>query len=260
MKLAIRSASRVGAALLGAVLASAATHAAQPATPAPPAPPGAAPTVAPTTLQPFTAVFTVDWKGVNAGTASLELVQQSPGRWRYTSRNHARGLFRLAFPDDITQVSDFTLNGDPRPLRYRGDDGGTDSDRDVRLDFDWSTGRVTGVAEQKKVDLEIRPGLQDPMTIQIAIMVDLAAGRRPSTYWMVDKWKIKDYEYRSEGAARLRTAAGELDTVIWSSRRPGSDRLTRVWYAPALGFTPVRAERTRGGKTEVTMTLRSLAR
>lgn len=217
-------------------------------------------TVAAEALAPFTAAFTVDWKGVNAGTSSLELVQPSPGRWRYTSRNHARGLFRLAFPDDITQVSEFSLNGEPRPLRYRGDDGSESTEKDVRLDFDWKSNRVTGVAEEKKVDLELRPGLQDPMTLQIAVMLDLAAGRRPATYWMIDKRKIKDYEYRSDGSARLRTVAGEFDTVIWSSRRPGSDRVTRVWYATSLGYTPVHAERLRGGKTEITMTLRSLAR
>jgi hypothetical protein len=220
---------------------------------APPSDPGS-------TLAPFTVDFAVTWKGVNAGTSSLRLERLGPGRWRYTTRNNARGLARLVFPGEITQVSEFTLNGAVRPQRFRGDDGSSDTARDIHLEFDWAAGRVRGVAERQSVDLALQPGMQDPMSVQIALMVDLAAGREPTGFWLVDKSRIKDYDYRSEGTARVATEAGEFDTVIWSSRRPGSDRLTRVWYAPSLGYLPVRAERTRGGRTEIAMTLRSLAR
>ncbi len=212
-----------------------------------------------TTPKAFKVVFGVTWRGMNAGTASLELEQLGGGRWRYTSRNNARGLFRVAFPDEITQSSEFALNGGVRPLQFRGDDGSDSTARDVRLDFDWRAARATGVAEDENVDLALRPGMQDPLSVQIALMIELAAGRAPAEYWIVDKSRIKDYEYRSEGRALLRTPAGELDTVIWSSRRPGSDRVTRVWYAPSRGYAPVRAERLRGGSVEISMTLRSLA-
>jgi hypothetical protein len=212
-------------------------------------------------LQPFKTSFSVEWKGINAGTAWLELTQTGPGQYRYVSRNNARGIFRLAFPDEITQTSDFLLDdGTVKPLRYRADDGSTDKSRDISLDFDWTRGRVQGTAEKKRVDLEAPAGLQDGMSVQIALMVDLAAGRSPSMYWMIDKSKLKDYEYRSDGTARISTVLGELDTVIWSSRRPNSDRITRVWYAPSLGYSPVKAQRIKAGSVEVAMTLRSLAR
>jgi Protein of unknown function (DUF3108) len=212
-------------------------------------------------LQPFKTSFAVEWKGINAGTAWLELTQTGPGQYRYGSRNNARGIFRLAFPDEITQTSDFLLeNGVVKPLRYRADDGSADKSRDISLDFDWTRSRVQGTAEKKPVDLEAPAGLQDGMSVQIALMVELVAGRSPSMYWMIDKNKLKDYEYRDEGKARISTVLGELDTVIWSSRRPNSDRITRVWYAPSLGYSPVKAQRIRDGSVEVAMTLRSLAR
>ncbi len=212
------------------------------------------------TLEPFTVEFAVTWRGINAGTSSLQLERLGPGRWRYSSRNHARGLARLVFPGEITQISEFTLNGAVCPRRFEGDDGSADTSRDVRLEFDWAAGRVRGIAERQPVDLALQPGVQDPMSVQIALLVELAAGREPGGFWLVDKNRIKGYEYRSEGTARLSTAAGDFETVIWSSRRPGSDRVTRVWYAPALGYLPVRAERTRGGRADIEMTLRSLAR
>ena len=80
------------------------------------------------------------------------------------------------------------------------------------------------------------------------------------TYFMIDKTEIKEFVYDAEPASRIRTALGELDTVVYASHRPGSDRITRIWLAPALGFTPVQAERRRGSKLEWSMQIRSLRR
>jgi hypothetical protein len=221
----------------------------------------AAVTQAQEALTPFTASFEVIYRGMNAGTTTLELSPEGGDRWRYLSRANARGVFRLALSGEIRQTSQFTLGAaGPRPLRYVADDGTEDVKRDIRLDFDWKAGRVRGTAEAQPVDLAVRDGLQDGMSVQIALMRALAAGDRPRRFFLIDKDEIKEYLYEQEGTARIKTAAGELDTVIWSSRRPNSDRVTRVWYATSLGYTPVQAERRRGDKVEWTMRLKSLKR
>jgi len=212
-------------------------------------------------LKPFSASFEVIYRGMNAGTTTLELSSEGGDRWRYVSRANARGVFRLALSGEIRQTSQFTLGvAGPRPIRYVADDGTEDVKRDIRLDFDWKAGRVRGTAEAQPVDLAVRDGLQDGMSVQIALMRALAAGERPKRLFLIDKDEIKEYLYEQEGTARIKTAAGELDTVIWSSRRPNSDRVTRVWYATDLGYTPVQAERRRGDKVEWTMRLKSLKR
>lgn len=211
--------------------------------------------------QAFSASYEVLWKGMSAASASLELRREGPDRYVYVSRNNARGMFRLAFPGEVNQTSQFTLDaGSPRPLSYRADDGTSDTRRDVSLAFDWSAMRVRGKAQDQPVDLALRPGVQDGMSVQIALMTDLQRGASPQGFLLIDKDEIKQYDYTGEGTARLRTALGELDTVIWSSRRPGSDRVTRMWYAPSLGHIPVQAERRRGGKLEWQMRITRLAR
>jgi hypothetical protein len=243
------------ATLLGLVLAPARTTAQ-----------GAAPNPVPVAagsagVRPFKASYVLSWKGISAASADLDLTRTSDGHYTYVSRNLAKGLFRLAFPGEIMQKSTLQIDGDRVvPLSYRGDDGTSSSDRDVSLDYDWSAGRVRGIAEKEKVDLELRPDAQDPMTVQIAMIMQLAAGREPREFWLVDKKEIKEYRYTREAPARVRTAFGEFDTVVYSSRRPDSDRITRVWYAPALGYTPVKAERVRGDKQEWAMSLVSLTR
>jgi hypothetical protein len=216
---------------------------------------------APPPLEPFQASFEVVFRGMNAGTSSLELTRENGNRWRYVSRNEARGLFKLALPGEVRQTSLFVLEDDrPRPLRYAADDGTKATDKDIALDFDWSAGRVRGTAERKSVDLPLQAGLQDGMSVQIALLRALAGGERPSGFRLIDKDEIKEYVYVDEGRATLRTVAGEVDTVVWSSHRPNSDRVTRVWYAPSLGFLPVQAERKRGDRLEWSMRLKTYRR
>jgi hypothetical protein len=211
--------------------------------------------------RPFRADFALEWKGMNAARARLELARLGPREYSYVSRNSARGMFRAAFPDEVTQVSRLLVeDGHVRPLSYRGDEGTSDRRKDVSLDFDWQRRRVTGTAETRPVDLELQPGVQDIMSVQVALMVDLLAGRRPGGYVLVDEDRIKEYVYQGEGTARIETVLGPLDTVVWSSRRPNSDRVTRVWYAPSLGYAPVRAERRRGSRLEWSMRLLALQR
>jgi hypothetical protein len=211
--------------------------------------------------QPFKVTFDVEWRGMGAGTSMLELTRKNPTEYTYRSSNTARGLFRLAVPDTVTQTSDFAfVDGKVRPLSYTGDDGSSDTSRDVSLKFDWAAGRVTGVAEDKPVNEPLQPGVQDSLSVQIALMCALASGQTPTSFQLIDKDKVKEYQYTSEGNATLDTPLGKIETVIYKSQREGTTRLTRMWIAPSLGYLPIRAEQIRKGKRELQLTLKSVDR
>jgi hypothetical protein len=212
-------------------------------------------------LQPFKITFDVEWHGLGAGTSTLQLTRNSATEYTYRSSNVARGLFRLAIPDTITQISHFSIvDGKVRPSSYVGDDGSTDTDRDVSLNFDWASNRVTGTAENKPVSEPITPGVQDSLSVQVALMCALAAGQSPKSFQLIDKDEVKEYQYTREGNATLETPAGKLETLIYTSQRSGANRLTRLWIAPSLGYLPVRAEQVRKGKRELQLTLKSVDR
>jgi hypothetical protein len=212
-----------------------------------------------TSIAPFSVSYEVTFRGLNAGTASLTLQRENGDRWRYESRNEARGLFRLALPGEIIQTSVFRIdNHVVIPLQYRADDGTDSTDKDISLTFDHAAGKVTGVAGRTNLSLPIEAGAQDPMSVQIAVMQVLMLDQSPSRYTLVDKQEVKTYEYRSWGRERIATPIGPVETVIWSSARIGSNRVTKVWYAAQMGYIPVRAERRRGDKLEWTMNLKTL--
>lgn len=207
-------------------------------------------------IAPFVAHFQADWKGISVGTSDIQLAQDSePGRYVYTWTITARGVFRMAYRDDLVQKSWMSVSGGQvRPDRYRAREGSST----VELDFDWQNKRATGVSETKPVDLELKDGTQDVMSIQVQVMLDLKRGvDLPETFHIIDKDRLKEFSYTKEGTATLKTAIGELETVIVASRQAGNNRILRMWFAPSLGFLPVQAERSRDGKVEIAMRIKS---
>lgn len=208
-------------------------------------------------ITPFSAHYLADWKSINVGTSDLELKQDAePGHYLYTWTITARGIFRL-YRDQVTQKSWLSIIANHvRPDKYRAEDGRST----VNLDFDWDAGTVRGTSENKAVDLKLKDGIQDVMSIQVEVMLDLKNGNLPKTFQIIDKDQPKEFIYDQEGTANIRTALGQLDTVIVSSRQAGNNRILRMWFAPSLGFVPVQAERTRDGKLEFAMRIKTLKR
>ena len=206
-------------------------------------------------IAPFSAHYVAEWKNITVGSSDLQLKRDAePGHYLYKWTISARGIFRLVYSDDVTQQSWFTMiDQHVRPDKYLAEQG---SSR-VIFDFDWAEGRARGFSEEKPVDLILKPGIQDLMSIQIEVMLGLKNGNLPKVFYIIDKDHIKDFAYAQESPAVLKTAIGQFDTVIVSSRRPGNDRVLRMWFAPSLGFLPLQAERSRGGKLEFAMRIRS---
>jgi hypothetical protein len=216
-----------------------------------------APSAADAGIAPFSARYQADWKSINVGTSDLELKQDTePGHYLYTWSITAHGIFRL-YRDEVTQKSWLSINADHvRPEKYHAEDGSSS----VNLDFDWDGGHVRGTSENKPVDLTLKEGTQDLLSIQVEVMLGLKKGNLPKTFQIIDKDKLKEFIYTQEGTANIRTALGQLDTVIVESRQAGNNRILRMWFAPSLGFVPVQAERTRDGKLEFAMRIKTLKR
>ncbi len=210
-------------------------------------------------LRPFNASYTLTWSGKRAGSAQLELKRLSDGRWSYEQHSAARGLFSLIMPGERSSRSIFYIQNDRVvPMQFSADDGASSNAKDIKLDFDWVRGRVTGVAERKRVDLPTQPGLLDEMSVQVAVMHELLSGRTPTRFVLVDKDKIKDYNYATEGGETLRTEVGEHRTVIFRSCRPGSKKSTWFWCAPDLGYLPLKVERRDGEDVQWSMAVNTL--
>jgi hypothetical protein len=209
----------------------------------------------------FSAKFAIEWKGITCGYSTFDFIRTGANSFTYRSQQTARGIFRLAFPDALNQTSNFSLvDGVLRPTSYHAAEEGHAADKSVDLKFDWQTHRVSGVSQTKPVDLPLQDGTQDGMSVQIELMRELAAGRSPQGFWLVDNDEIKQYKYVREGTETLETGVGKLETVRYRSEHEGSSRVTRLWLAQSLGYLPVRAERSRNGNADFSLEILELKR
>ena len=197
-----------------------------------------------------------------AGESALTLaVQAARAPSRYSSNIKAHGMFRLVFPDALIQSSTFTLaDGHVVPLHYQESGQARDHSDDVDLTFDRTSDRVHGTSETHPVDAAAGCGYPGPMSVQIELMRQLQAGPAPTQFKLFDKDQAKEYFYTRERNEVLNTPLGALDTVVYRSDRPGSDRVTRLWLAPKLNYLPLQAARSRKGSVDLSMRITALTR
>lgn len=210
-------------------------------------------------LKPFQASYTWIYHGMTVAVSSLDL-EHEDANWVYRSKSEPRGIGRL-FSERPVQESVMQITADGvRPLSYKADDGTSSTKRDANVQFDWQNNRVTGVYEDAKIDMPIPPGMQDDLSVQIALMVELLRGHTPDKFSLISGNSVREYRYSRDGEETLTTPVGTIQTIIYRSEKQYSPRATRFWCAPSLGYIPLRVEQKKGDDVEWTMQVQSVKR
>jgi Protein of unknown function (DUF3108) len=215
-----------------------------------------------TALQPYIARYQVSYRGLSGGEIESTFRRGShPGLWQYESRVFPNFFGRIAVSPQARELSSMQVaaNG-VRPLSFSFNDGASDKQKDVRLAYDWAGGKLTGTAEGKTVAIDLVPGVQDTASVQAAMIQERLAGRKPQSFKIVTGGKLREYRYWMEGTQQVMTPFGQVEAEVWANARDGSNRVSKVWHAPSLGYVPVQAIQYRKGNPEVQMKLVRLQR
>jgi hypothetical protein len=108
--------------------------------------------------------------------------------------------------------------------------------------------------------MSIQPGIQDDLSVQVAMLQQLTQGHMPDKVMEINKNSVREYDYARVGEQVLDTAIGRIPTIIYAIHAPGSPRTTRFWCAPSLGYIPLQAEQKRLDTVEWTTRIRDLKR
>ena len=210
-------------------------------------------------LKPYKATYNGIWHGMTVAVSTLQLAQTGD-TWNFSSRSEPRGVGKLAsgvFPPLQVSVVRVTDQG-VMPVTFKSSGG--DAAKSVELNYDWQAHRVTGTYEGTKVDLPLTPQVQDDGSVQLGLMVELLAGRSPATVQLIDKNSVREYEFTRDGEATIKTAMGDVRTVVFKSQKKYSPRITRFWCAPDRGFIPMRVQQKRDDDVQWTLEIQSLTR
>ena len=211
-------------------------------------------------LTPFEASYAWMWHGMTVAVSTLKLEHQGGDIWVYSSKSSPRGIGKVYSQRPVQKSVMRVTDAGVQPLSYDADDGTSSTKKDAHVKFDWEHGRASGVYENNKVDEPLHPGIQDDASVQVALMVELLAGREPQKFQMQYDNTVREGVYHREREESIDTPLGKVDTIVYAAQKIGSPRVTRFWCAPAYGFIPMRVEQSKDDDVQWTMQLKSFKR
>lgn len=197
--------------------------------------------------------------GVPIGEMALRFAPQGENGYRIETDGRTTGLAALFLRKAVRETAEGTWSdGAVRPLRFERiitDDG--KPEEEIHLEFDRTEDAVRARTLEASAELPLDPSLLDPLSIHLAVKADLAQGRRPAEYILMDKTRPRTYRV-SYGQDVVETPLGRFETVLITQRSTDSDRVTRFWYAPALDHMPVQIAQTKDGRERLRLVISHL--
>jgi hypothetical protein len=96
-------------------------------------------------------------------------------------------------------------------------------------------------------EIPLVPDLLGPMSYQVQLRRDLAAGDAEFAYAVLHRGKIKHYEFAREDIEPVALPSGTVDAIRVRRIRDDNDRETLFWMAPKLDFQLVKLRQIEDG-------------
>lgn len=195
------------------------------------------------TLTPFSATYSASYSGI--GVTAKRQLSGGNNNWRLD-------FSADSFLADIREYSRFAVSEQAlTPQHYEYHRTGLGRDKHTVLNFEADKGRVENVTDKKR-SLENAPtDVQDKITYQLQLALDVAAGRKKLEYRVADGRKIREYKFAVAGKEKLQTPLGSVETIRVERVREGdAERETVIWFAPGWNYALVKLmQQEEDGKT-----------
>jgi hypothetical protein len=165
----------------------------------------------------------------------VERIEQGNGTYHLTETWKGRGMY--AFLGRVKRTSEGSLDAaGPRPREYVDERSGRDTQR---ASFDWKANTITrryrGAPRTEAVPLDT----QDRLSFLLALSYSSRKGV-PVSFHVADGRGMSRHTYVPGGRERLKTPAGEFDTLKVVRRNEGSGESAEIWLAAERSYLPVR--------------------
>ena len=208
-------------------------------------------------LSPYTANYHLNRKGIGSANSTFTLTKQADGGYEYKSLLHPTGLASLVL-GDVTQTSDFqVVNGRPESTNYTYSEKGKHADEET-IRFDWTKKSATSVEDDKQRKVAMTDNSVDVQLVQLLLASDMAAGKLPDGYQIVDHGESTTYLTKMLPEAKLRLQSGNFETKVVSLIDPAKHRTITAWMAPSLHYLPVQIRQV-DTKNTITLTMLHIA-
>ncbi len=181
-------------------------------------------------LTPFSAQYKMTWDTMITltGDATQTLTRDSD-TWRM--QQNAKASI-----GSISETSVFRSNvaGDLIPLEFMRDTTVFGRTKSYQSRFNWNQNTANWNDDQ----VTLEAGVLDPLTLQLSLRQALNTGGSLSVK-VLDRGRIRDYDFEHLGQVELDTPAGTLSLVHLRYQK-NDDRTTELWFDPSRDHLMVR--------------------
>lgn len=216
-------------------------------------------------LPEFTAQYAIEKFNTKVGEAYYQLSHTGKG-YKFTQNTKLVGFARMLAKGTVSVVSYVDRVGDNLLLKkYSYIQTGDKKNRNEDFNILWNThknmlsGKITGVARNKKIELRTNAEIWDALSFQIPLMIEANERIKEYPYRALLKGEINDYNFVVASINKINFAEKEYKTIHLVRTDPNKDRQLHIWLMPALNNIPVIIKNYRDGKEHSRMQLERLS-
>lgn len=188
----------------------------------------------------FSASYEIHAGALSVGKMVRRFRVNETGDYSFESEVRPTGVIALFHDAKIEEISAGTISAAAlRPTHYQYMRNGGNKDRKTTIVFDWDAKSITTSVQGDSWKMPTQPEVLDKLVYQIALMQDLATGKKELSYQVADGGKIKTYELALTGEELIITPKGRFNTIRVEYQSSGSSRKTTLWCAREAHFLPV---------------------
>lgn len=186
----------------------------------------------------FQANYSVAKGGMNLGNLHASL-QYSGNKYQYHKFTKATGVAALLTGIKITENTSGLFSGQNIvPQNYLFNQSRRSKARIDKIQF--SGKNVIGSYKNQPYNIATPHGIQDRASLELVLARDLALNKTRLHYNVVERGRLKQYNFQKLGNEQVNTTAGNFNTIKVRVVRTGNKRETVFWMAPEIDFLPVK--------------------
>ncbi|OTG80432.1 hypothetical protein B9T31_16225 [Acinetobacter sp. ANC 4558] len=186
-------------------------------------------------LEPFRAIYLVDYNGKQLGTATSTL-KNINNEWNYsftaTSSEFIHASAQSKFTQNNTSIQSEFFNRNTKLFFFNTQNS---------ITFDVSKKMIFTQDNKASYAYPLEKNVLDELNIELQIREDLKNQQLKNEYLVAGMKKTKMLQITPEGLENITTPIGTYETLKISMTHDDSNRQTTFWLAPVLNYLPVKA-------------------
>ncbi len=213
-------------------------------------------------LTPYRADYEATWKAgwfpiTVQATRTLKKLDPQPdnddsAQWQLTFEAYSSVA-------DLSEISQFTIQEHTiRPVNYYYKTSGFLTKKRRSQEFNWQKNKVWLPNKDIWAEYSLPENLQDNLSYQEQIRLDLRQGRTEFSYPVAYKHRLKEYQFKVVGESQLKTKEGLITAIeVAQVQLKKPNESTRLWFAKDHDFLLLKLETKKRNGNKHTVILKN---